>query len=88
MKLIDDSKSRTARQQFPESLVAELKNNSLPPQATKKQVLLNVFGNAPLKLYDFNSHSINRIAVKSWSPRLHLTDEECDVVEADGTVLE
>lgn len=84
MKLIDDSKSRSARQQMPEALVAELQNDSPRP---RKKVMLDVFGNAPLKLYDFGSDSIDEITKKSWSPRLHLTDEERDVVEAEGTIL-
>ena len=90
MQLIDDSKSRTARQQLPESVISELRNDNLLPSqrtAQKEGVLLDVFGNVPIKLYDINFHSIDEIATESWSPRLHLTDEERDVVQAEGTVL-
>ena len=89
MQLIDDSKSRTARQQLSESVISDLRNENLLPsqREAKKEVLLDVFSNIPLKLYDISYQSIDDIATSSWSPKLHLTDEERDVVEADGTVL-
>jgi hypothetical protein len=89
MQLIDDSKSRSARQHIPESLVAELQNEDLLPQRneSKREVMLDIFGNVPLKIYDINFDSISDIKRESWSPRLHLTDEERDIVEEEGTVL-
>lgn len=88
MRLIDESKSRTARQQLPESLISDLQNENLLHQSTQKErVLLDVFGNVPLKLYEVKFHSISEITNDNWTPRLHLTEEERDVVEADGTVL-
>ena len=88
MQLIDDSKSRIARQQIPAALVSELQNEGLLNQdEPKKEVLIDIFGNTPLKIYDVNFNAINEITNDSWSPRLHLTDEERDIVEADGTVL-
>ena len=88
MQLIDDSKSRSARQQMPATLVSELQNEGLLNQdEPKKEVLIDIFGNTPLKIYDVNFNAINEITKDSWTPRLHLTDEERDIVEADGTVL-
>eukprot|EP00984_Skeletonema_dohrnii_P030927 scaffold22810_cov103-Skeletonema_dohrnii-CCMP3373.AAC.1 len=87
MQLIDDSKSRSARQQMPVTLVSELQNEGLIPQNEKMNVLLDIFGNVPLKVYDVNFNSINEITKESWTPQLHLTDEERDIVEAKGTVL-
>eukprot|EP00984_Skeletonema_dohrnii_P006920 scaffold2465_cov93-Skeletonema_dohrnii-CCMP3373.AAC.4 len=87
MQLIDDSKSRSARQQMPATLVSELQNEGLIPQNVKKDVLLDIFGNVPLKVYDVNFNAINEITKESWTPQLHLTDEERDIVEAKGTVL-
>ncbi|KAL7543061.1 hypothetical protein ACHAXR_012566 [Thalassiosira sp. AJA248-18] len=88
MKLIDDSKNRSARQQMSEALVSELRGNDLLPETTsRKEVLLDVAGNVPMKLYGVHLNSINEIAMKSWTPMLHLTDEERGVVEAEGTVL-
>ena len=88
MQLIDDSKSRSARQQMPATLVSELQNEGLLHQdEPKKEVLIDIFGNTPLKIYDVNFNAINEIAKDSWTPRLHLTEEERDIVEADGTVL-
>mmetsp|Transcript_16444 Transcript_16444/g.38138 ORF Transcript_16444/g.38138 Transcript_16444/m.38138 type:complete len:2423 (+) Transcript_16444:381-7649(+) len=87
-KLIDDAKNRTARQLVPESVVAKLQNDQLiPPSHLREKVLLDVCGNTPLKLYDISHHNIQDIESTNWAPLLHLTDEEKDVVEAQGTVL-
>ena len=82
MRLIDDAKSRSARQQFPEDLV---KDEDQRP-ATAKNILLDV-GNAPLKVYDLNFNALDDVTKETWTPQLHLTVEERSVVEADGTVL-
>lgn len=89
MRMIDDCKSRTARQQISQSLISDLQNENLVHQVTTQNngVLLDVFGNVPLKLYEVKFHSISDIANDSWTPKLYLTDEERDVVEAKGTVL-
>ncbi|KAL7552191.1 hypothetical protein ACHAWF_015406, partial [Thalassiosira exigua] len=89
MRLIGDSKSRSARQQMPESLVSDIQNDfSMPPAAHRKEVLLDVFGNVPMKVYDVGLHQIDEITLQDWAPKLHLiTDEEHDIVEAEGTVL-
>lgn len=88
MKLIDDAKSRVRRQHLSEPLISQLRSDNLLPQPTQREgVLLDVFGNVPLKLYDVNVNSIDDIIMKSWTPTLHLTAEERDVVEAEGTVL-
>ena len=83
MKLIDDSKSRSARQQIPESLVSELQERDKP----KQEVLLDVFGNVPLKVYDLTYDNLDDISLGEWAPTLHLNEEERDVVEAPGTNL-
>jgi hypothetical protein len=49
--------------------------------------MLDPLGNVPAKLYDVNFDSIDTISDKSWTPSMHLTEEERDVVEAKGTVL-
>ena len=87
MTLIDDSKSRSTRQQLPEEVVSQLQNEDLITQTRPQNVLLDVFGNVPLKLYDVKLQSIDEITMESWSPQLHLTEEERDIVEAEGTVL-
>ena len=68
MRLIDDAKSRSARQQFPEDLV---KDEDQRP-ATAKNILLDV-GNAPLKVYDLNFNALDDVTKESWTPQLHLT---------------
>lgn len=85
-KLIDDAKSRTSRQQIPESMLAEL-NNSTQPHRMKREILLDALGNVPLKLYDVSFDNVNDIVNQSWTPQMHLTSEERKVVEAKGTVL-
>jgi len=40
-----------------------------------------------LKLYDVSFDNLNDITKKSWTPQMHLTEEERKVVEAKGTVL-
>jgi hypothetical protein len=88
MRLIDDSKSRTARQQMSQELISNLQNEDLVHQSTQKDgVLLDVFGNVPLKLYEATFHGIDEITKDAWTPKLYLTEEERDVVEAEGTVL-
>lgn len=88
MKLIDDSKSRSARQQLSEEIISELQcDNLIPHSAQREGVLLDMFGNVPLKLYDMTFQSIDDMTMESWTPKLHLTDEEREVVEANGTVL-
>lgn len=81
MRLIDDAQSRSARQQMPETLMEEMRQ----VQASEK-ILLDV-GNVPLKVYDLSFHELDDITKASWTPQLHLTDEERKVVESDGTVL-
>ncbi|KAL7456712.1 hypothetical protein ACHAWC_009869, partial [Mediolabrus comicus] len=89
MQLIDDSKSRSARQQMPQALMSELQNESYTPpkDEPRREVLLDIFNNVPLKIYDVNFNTINEIAKEYWTPKLHLTDEERDIVQAEGTVL-
>ena len=81
MQMIDDAKSRSSRQQIPDHLV-EHPNRS----RESKEILLDI-GNAPLKVYDVNFYELDDITKASWTPQLHLTDEEKKVVEANGTVL-
>ncbi|KAL7552385.1 hypothetical protein ACHAWF_015633, partial [Thalassiosira exigua] len=91
-KLIDDARNRSSRQQLPQNFVTELDDNVEPSNA-KKEVLLDALGNVPIKLYDvpFDNgtldENVDRIVKDSWTPQMHLTDEEREVVEARGTVL-
>jgi hypothetical protein len=48
-------------------------------------VKLDPIGNVPLKVYDIEN--VDDIVTDDWAPRMHLTREERDVVEAKGTVL-
>ena len=47
---------------MPDSLVHELQNEELLPRnESKRVVLLDIFGNAPLKIYDVHFDSLNDI---------------------------
>ena len=81
MQLIDDAKSRSARQQIPDHLIDQ------SDQTRESDKILLDVGNAPLKVYDISFHELDDITKASWTPHLHLTDEEKNVVEANGTVL-
>jgi len=85
-KLIDDAKNRAARQQLPDSFIAEMEND-ISSHEEKMDVKLDPYGNVPLKLYDLSFDNVNDIVDESWTPQMHLTQEERDVVEAKGTVL-
>lgn len=85
MKLIDDSKSRSARQMMPSSVLAQLSDNS-QANGSQRRILLDI-GNAPLKVYDLNFGCLDDITKASWTPQMHLTEEERGVVQACGTVL-
>jgi len=85
--LIDDAKSRSQLQQVPEDEIvsAEERTNDCSP--TKHTVLLDALGNVPMKVYDVSYQNIDEIATDSWTPKMHLTKEEQEIVEAKGTVL-
>ena len=89
MKLIDEAKTRTARQQVvPESVITSLQHDRLIPSSqARREVLLDVVGNVPLKVYDVNHRNLDEIVTSSWVPSLHLSEEELRVVEEPGTVL-
>ncbi len=85
-KLIDDAKNRAARQQLPDSFIAEMENG-ITPHKERMEVKLDPYGNVPLKLYDVSFDNVNDIVDESWTPQMHLTEEERNVVETKGTVL-
>lgn len=85
-KLIDDAKNRAARQQLPDSFIAEMENG-ISSHKEKMDIKLDPYGNVPLKLYDVSFDNVNDIVDESWTPQMHLTEEERVVVETKGTVL-
>ena len=88
MQLIDDSKNRSERQRIAISDIEEFKEEGAVEQKKDKHhVFLDPLGNVPLKVYDVSTADIDEIAQENWTPGLHLTEEERDVVETQGTVL-
>ena len=84
-KLIDDAKNRAERQQLPNSFISEVNDASL--HENKIDIKLDPIGNVPLKLYDIGFEGVDDIVTDSWTPQMHLTPDEEEVVKAKGTVL-
>lgn len=91
MLLIDDSKTRSARQrvvashELPE--LNETSSSAASSANSHSDFLINPLGNVPLKLYNVSMDNVEEISSESWTPRLHLTDEERNIVETKGTCL-
>lgn len=53
------------------------------------RIMFDPMGNVPMKVYQFGGiDEIGQVVEDSWTPRLKLTDEERDIVETKGTVLQ
>jgi hypothetical protein len=87
-RLIDDAKNRTARQQLPASFISEMENGAANHEEEKMNINLDPIGNVPLKLYDISLDRVNDLVDPTWTPQMHLTKEERDVIDAKGTVCE
>jgi hypothetical protein len=86
--LIDDSLRRSYLQR---TFVNESNTLSVDGSVCPRHscVVLDPSGNVPLKIYDICGEDIDSTAWDddSWIPRLHLTEEERNVVENKGTTL-
>ena len=87
MRLIDDSKSRSDRQRMSIDEISELNDDFPADRDDEHEIFLDPLGNVPLKVYDIGTEDIDKIAKEDWTPALHLTEEERDVVETVGSVL-
>jgi hypothetical protein len=87
MRLIDDSQSRSQRQLVSASYLIEDESDAAKTENNEQQIILNPFGNTPMKVYEVSLNDIGEVAGGSWVPRLKLTEEERDVVQTKGTVL-
>ena len=88
--LIDQADQRTGRQLSSASEISELQeavNVGALSDAATSRVVLDPFGNIPLKLYELHQGEISKLHDITWKPQLYLTDEERQVVEQKGTVL-
>ena len=97
MRLIQDSKNRSDRQRISiheaginiddsGNADASMDRNT----TTRKdhhEIFLDPLGNVPLKVYDVGTEDIENITKQDWTPTLHLTKEEREIVETEGTVL-
>lgn len=89
MRLIDDSKNRSERQRVSIHDINEMKTatTAMDHNNEHNNIFLDPLGNVPLKVYDISTDEIEQIGRENWTPALHLTKEERDVVETPGTVL-
>ena len=89
MRLIDDSKNRSERQRVSINDVDQMKSDTTDATIMDEnhEIFLDPLGNVPLKVYDVDIDEIESIKKQDWTPALHLTDEERQVVETEGTVL-
>ena len=53
----------------------------------RDQVLLDPLANSPLKIWEVQSGSIERLKEEGWEPKLRLTSKEEQVIESMETVL-
>ena len=53
----------------------------------RDQVLLDPLANSPLKIWEVQSGSIERLKEEGWKPKLRLTSTEEQVIESPDTVL-
>jgi hypothetical protein len=89
MRLIDDSKNRSERQRISINDIDEMNPDDINAGSIerKDEIILDPLGNVPLKIYDVGTDEIENITKQDWIPALHLTEEERQVVETEGTVL-
>ena len=87
MELIDDAANRSSRT----TLASELPDIQEAASAARKttsddtgRILLDPKGDIPLKLYQLVTDEIDKLNVRSWRPRLHLTPKENQIVETPG----
>mmetsp|Transcript_29648 Transcript_29648/g.81504 ORF Transcript_29648/g.81504 Transcript_29648/m.81504 type:complete len:2695 (-) Transcript_29648:60-8144(-) len=82
VKLIDCAEERSTR-----SLVTAASQFETSESVLRDSIVLDPFGNTPMKLYEVTFDEVDQIMDRSWSPPLHLTPEEQTIVQTPGTVL-
>jgi len=85
VRLIDDALNRSRRQLTDAANLPELQDRTKADKRDK--VLLDPHGNTPLKLYEVRFDQLRELEHDEWTPRLNLTEEEREIVQAPGTVL-
>ena len=91
MKMIDESDERSTRRLTSASAVlkggTEMAINAQQKTIGEDRIFLDPFLNSPMKVYDLPKDSIMKLSSPKWRPRLHLTKQEREIVNTDGTVL-
>lgn len=83
--LIDNAESRSSRQLSSAARVPDAQRGE--GMIDTERILLDPLRDVPLKLFALPMKDVKKLSSESWRPPLHLTIEERDIVEKDGTVL-
>ena len=94
MRQIDEAEKRTLRQLTAITAVPDLHDaltstsgDDNQSDLRHDQVMLDPFGDVPLKLFALRYEDLPRMSSSSWLPPLYLTTEERKIVELEGTIL-
>lgn len=86
-RLIDSSLGRSNRQLSDAFATLGIDGTDNSASSHPAAIVLDPFGNTPLKLYTVTSDHVRNLADPSWTPPLRLTQAERAVVESTGTAL-
>ena len=91
MKMIDEADERSERRLTSAAVLLSGKTEMCVDAHTKTigddRVFLDPFSDTPLKVYDIPREEILKLVSPKWKPRLHLTRQEREIVQTEGTVL-
>ena len=91
MKMIDEADERSERRLTSAAVLlsgtSEMKVDAQQKTIGTDRIFLDPFSDTPLKVYDIPREEITKLESPKWTPRLHLTKQECEIVQTEGTVL-
>jgi len=91
MKMIDEADERSERRLTSATAMlsgsSEMEVDAQHKTIGSDRVFLDPFSDTPLKVYAIPRDEILKLASPKWTPRLHLTKQEKEIVATDGTVL-
>lgn len=91
MKMIDEADERSERRLTSASALlsgsSEMDVDAHQKTIGSDRIFLDPFSDTPLKVYEIPRDEILKLASPKWTPRLHLTKQEKEIVATDGTIL-
>ena len=91
MKMIDEADERSERRLTSAAVLlsghTEMSIDAHNKTIGDDRVFLDPFSDTPLKVYDIPREEILKLVSPKWKPRLHLTRQEREIVQTEGTVL-